>query len=194
MITFDNVRILDHIEKIHSLNGIIYLWFCPELTAAKGSAKRKIEIEQVGQLIEALKIEDKIQYKESGAPYLPKYIYTSISISHSDGYFAVYISNVPAGVDIQVYKGRLIEGQHYFLSSAEQGRFNTVQDLQVIWGAKEAFYKQLEGNVQDLKNEVAITEINYESGKIVLEFQDDSFELSFNLTKDYCLVYTMDKE
>ncbi len=127
-------------------------------------------------------------YKDTGQPYLGNEYHENISISHSNGWFAIYLSNEAVGIDIEINHPRLLEGKHYFLNDAELLNFTSLHHLQIIWGAKEALYKKYEGNFEDIRNEVTTESIG--NKHINLTCKDQPETLHFQKIASQYLVYT----
>lgn len=130
----------------------------------------------------------KLFYKESGQPYLGSEYHENISISHSNGWFAIYLSNEAVGIDIEINHPRLLKGKHYFLNDTELLNFTSLHHLQIIWGAKEALFKKYEGNFEDIRNEV--TTENIAKNHINLSCNGNAEVLSFKKLATFYLVYT----
>lgn len=141
-----------------------------------GEKKREIEKDEVLRSLQDLGFESVISYKESGQPYLENYSGFFLSISHSNGWIAVYVSERPVGIDIETENPRMVEGASYFLNEKEQKYKSDVNTLHIIWGAKEAFYKWKEGKIKDLKNDVTI--LTVAKNTVIIEFQGsiDAFD------------------
>lgn len=127
-------------------------------------------------------------HKVSGQPFLGGDYLENISISHSNGWFAIYLSNEAVGIDIEIIHPRLLKGKHYFLNEAEMLTFSSKHHLQIIWGAKEALYKKYEGNFEDLRNEVTTESIG--NKKINLTCKGQPETLYFQKITSHYLVYT----
>jgi len=124
-----------------------------------GETKRSFEKNEVKKAIEQLGFNAELGYKASGQPYLVNHPDLFISISHSKGWIAVYISETPVGIDIESDNPRILMGTDYFVNDNESQFLGDLKSLHLIWGAKEAFYKWKEGQISDLKNEVTILKI-----------------------------------
>ena len=77
-----------------------------------------------------------------GKPQIPEH--GEISISHSGAYAAIYIDDVPCGVDIQVTKKSILRIQHKFCNPEDLEIFSDydlMDALHLIWCSKEAVYK-----------------------------------------------------
>ncbi len=148
-----------------------------QILKSKEKSKRSIELLEVRNTIQSLGFDPVVSYKESGQPILENHPELFISISHSKGWFAVYISDKPIGIDIEVKNQRLSDGSSYFLNEKENQFQHKVDDLEVIWGVKEAFYKLKEGKIFDLKNDV--TTIDIQQKHVVIEYQNKHFVFEF---------------
>lgn len=132
-----------------------------------------------------------ISYKTTGQPYLENASETFISISHAEGYFAVAVADHPIGIDIQSFRSRIGKGSSYFINENESQFLENENDLHLIWCAKEAFYKLLEGKIADLRLEVSIQIIDWEQSLIFLEYLGQQFRLEFKQLEGAFLVYTL---
>ena len=146
----------------------------------RGLKKREVETNAITERLSSIDNNLVLKHKSSGAPYTSNSIYTHISISHYGGYYPIYLSNKPVGIDVQIFKDSLLKGKHYFVNDDEESNIELTQtNLHLIWAAKEAFYKKKSGEINDLKNEVSIIEID-EVGKLIrLKYQKEVFVLNF---------------
>jgi 4'-phosphopantetheinyl transferase len=133
----------------------------------------------------------RISYRESGQPFLEHFPDKHISISHADGWFAVGVSNLPIGIDIQSIRTRIGKGSSYFINEEEHQFQDNNEQLHLIWCAKEAFYKLLEGNIADLRQEVSIVEINPQTSSIQLTYFGKEVVLHFIPLEGAYLVHTL---
>lgn len=136
----------------------------------------------------------RVSHAPSGAPFIVGMPELAISISHSRGYFAIYTSEYgKVGVDIQVFKPHLGLNADYFLNENEllNPEWKTNDSiLHQIWGAKEALFKLLKGDVGNIKE--SITVIAIDEGNLSLEFQGKSFFANSLSLEDSILVYLHD--
>ena len=85
-----------------------------------GENKRELEKQGVRESLLKLGFDTAVLYRESGQPYLEHYPEFFVSISHSKGWFAVYVAVHPVGIDIEVENPRIKEGASYFVNEQEQ--------------------------------------------------------------------------
>ena len=180
---------LSHVKTIPTPLGEVYVWRLADYAqACKLQGKRAVEREAIQQLLIALGYgENVLTYLPSGQPVF-RNSEKHLSISHSDGWFAVYIASEPVGIDVQVPSPRLEQGKHYFLNEQEQ-HLTDLDTLHAIWGAKEALYKKYGGQLADLRGEVTFQSYDVYMQKIKLLFSDrlESFTV-FNRA-NYWLVF-----
>ncbi|PHR44611.1 MAG: hypothetical protein COA32_14545 [Fluviicola sp.] len=156
-----------------------------------GLKKKEIERQEVHEMLTSIDAGLILEYKSNGAPFTSNSIYTHISISHYGGHYAIYLSNKPVGVDIQVFKSSLAKGKHYFVNEAEESSIELSKiNLHLIWTAKEAFYKMHSGEIPDLKNEVSIKKIDESDKSIALNYAHADFLLNYLIFENHLLTWT----
>ena len=85
---------------------------------------------------------DKVLFNDNGAPYLTDHRYCSIS--HTDGYGAVVVSDNKTGVDVEIYKDKITRIASKFVHPAEgfvNKSENSLKMLTRLWTVKESVYK-----------------------------------------------------
>ena len=85
---------------------------------------------------------DKVLFNDNGAPYLTDHRYCSIS--HTDGYGAVVVSDNKIGVDVEIYKDKITRIASKFVHPAEgfvNKSENSLKMLTRLWTVKESVYK-----------------------------------------------------
>ena len=85
---------------------------------------------------------DKFLFNDNGAPYLTDHRYCSIS--HTDGYGAVVVSDNKTGVDVEIYKDKITRIASKFVHPAEvfvNKSENYLKMLTRLWTVKESVYK-----------------------------------------------------
>ena len=132
-----------------------------------------------------------IEHNENGAPYIRGYD-DYISISHSDNFFAIQISNENiVGVDIQIYKEGIEKGMNYFVNNNDKKNIEINRDsLHIIWAVKEAVYKLLKGKVNRYKEDLTILSIS-DSDIVKVQFDNRIVKCKFILHDKFILVYVI---
>ena len=113
-----------------------------------------------------------IEHTDTGKPFILGNENLLLSISHAQNHIAVYLSeNNPVGIDIEIENPQIRNARSRFVNAAEEIIFQqfTMEDLHLVWGAKEAIYKYYGGQFISLENEVTILEIDRVSSKILAE-------------------------
>ena len=172
--------------------GEIHIWQVEKYSAriAAGEKKRSIERSQILSKLVELGFEESLNHKSTGQPFIQGRDDIFLSISHSNGIIAIYCANCPIGIDIEHKRSSLFQGRSYFVNEREEKLDLTEELLQIIWGAKEAFYKKLEGQIVDLKNDVTICFVDMEEGIVQLEYDFKQVQLRFRVTVGLYLVYS----
>ena len=168
------------------------------LELIKSPQKRK-QFLSVRSLIKLNDIQLKdLYYNEFGAPQLKSNKY--ISISHTNNYSAIAISNNPVGVDIEHFKDKIKKIKHKFISNAETKLIdiNSVRDLTVVWSIKESIYKLYKKQGLSFKNNIKIKSISddFKNCSVLVEDLDKkSFFNSENIIhSDYiCSIVKQDE-
>ena len=156
---------------------------------ARGMNKRAVEKGGIQKLLQKLGYGNlEIGYKQTGQPYFKQKPELFLSVSHAKGWFAVIVGSKAVGVDIQTFSSRLNQGQDYFRNEHELAFAEDDRALHLIWGAKEAFYKLMEGQIPDLKEEVKLTSILDET--LILEFESGKYDLGYKILEEAFLVFT----
>ena len=111
-----------------------------------------------------------IKYGDTGRPYLENGMY--ISISHTDGYAAVYLSrSIPVGIDIEVRSPRALNLISRFES--EYGNIVLPDQATLCWSAKESIFKLLGPDLSDFKESMRVCRFNeMNPGKINVKLTD----------------------
>ncbi len=107
------------------------------------SDKRKMEKLAVYCLFQEMSLDySSLTYSLSGRPLLKD---TFISISHTDNFVAVALSEQPLGLDIQKIDRRIKNLKNRFVSDDEWiDSENEIIHLMLHWSAKEAMYKWID--------------------------------------------------
>jgi 4'-phosphopantetheinyl transferase len=183
---------MNYLKKIKTRTGHIWLMNAVDNDILRGKFKNKIEFERyvVGLIVKDVIGNYSISHLKNGAPILNGDEGSYISISHSKNYFAVYYSKrEPVGIDVEIIQKSLFEGAHYFLNEIELCQDWTNDELHIIWGVKEAFFKMKQGKLENLVNAITVDKIN--QNKIIINCDEEiaGFEVSF--FKAGVLIYSL---
>ncbi len=193
----------------------IYVWEIEEsyssllegITLTKRSEKRllsmKSELHQRGFLSvrhllkEAGYSDTDLFYNDHGKPFLIDGKH--ISITHSYTFAAIIISTEEVGIDIEKNREKIKIIQHKFVNF-ERGFIhkndNYIEQLTVIWGAKESLYKIYPYGGLTFKNDIDIASFKISSGQttgyINVENWQKMYEIFFEQFEGFTLVYAID--
>lgn len=135
-----------------------------------------------------------LYYSEDGKPHLTDG--KCITISHSHHFSAIAISNIPAGIDLELRRDlikkigpKFCKSEYDFL---EINASDYIRQLTVIWGAKEAVFK-IENKVGiSFKDHIFVQnfQMNHQKAKVKLDFENVTkfFDMNFYEIEDYTLV------
>lgn len=186
------------LQKLDVANGTVWIGRDTRTSEEKGAHRRTAEKDFIRLMLAGILDEPSvvIEHKPSGEPYLPVFPGLFISISHSGGWYAVYISSSQrVGVDIQVLRESILKGTDYFLNDLERSNAHWIKDLDILhrlWGAKEALYKLLGGAEQEPEKAfTASTVETKDPGMLAIEHEGKEYLLTAAKYEEYYLVYTI---
>ena len=158
--------------------------------------KNELVREQFLAVRKILQLEDpsyKIRYDESGKPYINSDL--NISISHSKSMAAIVFSEHNlAGIDIEHKQNKIIRIKNKFLNDSEklenEYQYN-VDNLTMMWTAKESIYKALGIKGVSLSDNIIIKNINKSKGHgyYIKGKEKYKFDLKFFSIEEYILCY-----
>jgi len=123
-------------------------------------------------------------YDDFGKPHL-KGIDKDISISHSERWCSVIVSDISCGVDIQVYRDTVQRISNRFLSDIElteiEKKNNKLHYLHVYWGAKECIYKAYGKRKLEFRSHIFITSIDPTQCTAVGEIRYEDIHLTYDI-------------
>ncbi|GGK49050.1 MULTISPECIES: 4'-phosphopantetheinyl transferase family protein [Flavobacteriaceae] len=136
-------------------------------------------------------------YNGNGKPHLTNGKH--ISITHSFIFSAIIISDVEVGIDIEKNREKIKIIQDKFVNF-ERGFIHKdddyIQQLTVIWGAKESLYKIYPHGGLTFKNDIDINSFQIAdkktSGYIKVEGWDKNYRIEFHQIDGFTLVYALD--
>jgi len=156
----------------------------------------------VRKLLQVAGYEDNdLTYDTNGKPHLADG--KNISITHSYEFSAIIISSKNVGIDLEMNREKIVKIAHKFIDSEfdfikKEERY--IEQLSVIWGAKEALYKMCNSRSLSFKQDMHIQpfSLNQETGKALVACKELNFECQFNFHfesfENYTLVYALEHE
>ncbi|TVQ87790.1 MAG: 4'-phosphopantetheinyl transferase superfamily protein [Bacteroidetes bacterium] len=142
-----------------------------------------------------------ICYDEYGKPYLNNGV-RHISVSHSGKYSALIASpKYTVGIDIERMEEKIKRIEHKFLNESEMfenGKGLSIEQLYIIWAAKETLYK-LHGKRDILFREhiyiepFDVQEQGLIYGTIKTDYDEKIYPVEYQMLDDYILAYALDK-
>jgi phosphopantetheinyl transferase len=159
------------------------------------------EIHQKGylsirHLLKILGYEDiDLFYTDDGKPHLKDGKH--ISITHSFIYSGIIISDYPVGIDIEMNREKIIKIASKFL--ADEFNFleeeKLIEQLTVIWGAKESLYKIHPDGGLLFKHHLPIESFKLSNGQTKGWIKKDNFyenySIYFEQLENFTLVYAI---
>lgn len=128
-----------------------------------------------------------IIYDSNGKPTMAN---QSISISHSKNYVAVIVGkNKTVAVDVEEYREQVMNVAHKFVLAEEKTDFNSLEDLILLWSAKETLFKLTNATPDFKKFRVKKTD-KHLCGEVMNEGVAKSIKMSYFRGEKYCLVWT----
>ena len=158
--------------------------------------KKELVKEQFLAVRKTLQLEDpsyKIRYDDSGKPFINSDL--NISISHSKCMAAIVFSEHNlAGIDIEYKQNKIIRIKNKFLNDSEklenEYQYN-VDNLTMMWTAKESIYKALGIKGVSFSDNIIIKNINKSKGHgyYIKGKEKYKFDLKFFSIEEYILCY-----
>jgi len=138
-----------------------------------------------------------LYYNGNGKPHLTNGKH--ISITHSFTFSAIAISEKEVGIDIEKNREKIKIIQHKFVNF-ERGFIHKdddyIQQLTVIWGAKESLYKIYPYGGLTFKNDIDINSFQMAdkktTGFIKVKDWDKQYEIGFEQLDNFTLVYALE--
>ena len=148
-------------------------------------------------LLSGRKTRGAVKKDECGKPRLMDSTY-HISISHSSELAAVVAGPVNVGIDIQIFVQKIDHLAHKFVHPTEElflTASTRLEQLHVLWCAKEALYKGYGRRQLDFKEHIRVSPFTYSPkcgkmrGSIQKERETHFFELIYEVRLPYFMVY-----
>ncbi len=136
-------------------------------------------------------------YTENGKPHLKNG--KRISITHSFTFSALIISDTEVGIDVEKNREKIKIIQHKFINF-EKGFIheddNYIEQLTVIWGAKESLYKIYPFGGLTFKNDIDINSFQIAdkktTGYIKVKNWNKKYDIHFEQLNEFTLVYALE--
>lgn len=134
-------------------------------------------------------------YTTDGKPHLMDG--QQISITHSHSFSAIIISNNAVGIDMEKNREKIKRIASKFVGSENDylTEENLVQQLTVLWGAKESLFKIHPDGGLLFKHHLPIEPFTLSDKKTIGWIKKDNYYEKYNIffeqIKDYTLVYAM---
>lgn len=132
-----------------------------------------------------------LQYDESGKPHLnPNNCHTEpveVSISHSNNFSTLIISNQKVGIDIEMQRDKIIRIADKFVNNKESlrlGDTNTldyIKKLTVKWGAKEAIFKIRNEPGISFKDHIWVNSFEIRDQKTIATLEMENVKQQFSI-------------
>lgn len=135
--TFTHLAVWQLTETTHELLSA-YQYdtsFVDEIKNEKRKREKLVARILISSIINA---EPKISYEKSGKPTLSN---INVSITHSDNYVGVLVSNKQVGIDMETINERAAKVRHKYLTNKELDWCIDNHKHTLVWSAKEAAYK-----------------------------------------------------
>lgn len=136
-----------------------------------------------------------IFYTEDGKPHLKDG--KQISITHSHCFSAIIISSTMVGIDIELNREKIKRVASKFVGSESDylTEKKLVEQLTVLWGAKESLFKIHPDGGLLFKHHLPIEPFTLEDKKTIGWIKKDNYFEKYNIffeqIEDYTLVYAM---
>lgn len=172
-----------------------------EFLARVSAEKRRQEHLASRVLLKALLGEEtKVEYRSTGAPFLPNNPY-QISISHTKDYVAVILDQQPTGIDIEYRSDRVVKIRKRFMNPEEEVAIDPaheVEHLLIHWCAKETLFKIIDQEGVDFQQHLHVKPFVFamEGTFSVQETRtaaNQEFVLAYKVMPDYVMTWMIKK-
>jgi len=140
-----------------------------------------------------------LYYDDKGKPHLNGEKY--ISISHSNGFSAILISDESIGLDIEQLKEKTLKIASRFMDISHLENLSIedkVKKATVIWGIKESIFKIKNETGISFPNDIFEEDFSWEDKKATatLKFnkKEEKFQILFDAIEDYIFVCAFEKK
>lgn len=175
-------------ESLEELEGAITLTDCESdyYNTISSESRRKEWLASRVIVRKELGVEVSTKYKNRIPTLIGSDLF--LSISHCDNLVAVYLSDVPCGVDIENFCRNFDRVASRFLS-AEELTYIKGKDVALAWSIKEAAYKRIRVSDIDFATMFTIKKIDREGGFSILSYNNVDYKFKFIGLRQQNLVY-----
>ncbi len=140
-----------------------------------------------------------LHYDATGKPFLKNG--KNISISHSNNFSAIIISERIVGIDIELKRNKIINiaekfNKLDFSYLNKENESDYISKLTTLWGAKEAIFKICNIPALSYKNDIFINPFEMEHKKTIAQLKKEqllkNFDIYFEEVENYQLVYAFE--
>jgi len=150
--------------------------YADRIARLQEDSRRMREILAVRCLLKAMTGEEqRVLYDKDGKPLAPQqmesvryengkeihYVWSHLSISHTDGWAAVILSDHPVGIDIERLGRKVQHVTSHFLKAPEMEFLQDDVELHIAWCVKESLFKILGRDYYDLRRRTSVRKICY---------------------------------
>lgn len=183
---------MEFLQRIKTKIGNIWISNATEngLVKFEGESRQKFEAQFLREVLCSINENYELEHELNGAPTLKNHPHLHISISHSDQWFAVYISEqFRVGIDIEIQSSGIDKAKKLFLNEWEISNLQLSEDhLKIAWGIKESVFKMCRGDIRSLSKDIRITSIRKNQAEAFCKNQ--KINLQFQQSDTFTLVYT----
>lgn len=142
-----------------------------------------------------------LNYDSNGKPTLSDGKY--ISITHSFDFSAIIVSTKNVGIDIEKQREKIIRIADKFIETEFEfldKNKNYIEDLSIVWGAKESLYKMCNSRSLSFKQDMHVQDFtnNRTEGTAFVDCKELEFVCKFTFYfmtfENYTLVYALENE
>lgn len=155
------------------------------------SNARALEFAATRTMLHKIYPEQELEYDSCGAPSFRGSDNLSVSISHTEFYTCVVVSqNSSCAVDIELFSRNVSRVQSRYISPKE-AELKTDENFEILaWCAKETAYKYLRQQQVDLLKDLTL--VAYDSDAKIIKikaFESDILTMNFEFFNDLALVH-----
>jgi len=132
-----------------------------------------------------------LSHDPNGIPHLESG--QQLSISHTKNFAGIALGTKPLGVDLEVYRHKILRIAPRFLHAQESFAINgtqTIEKLTLIWTAKEALYKAIKQKGIIFSKQLIVSPFEWGDhqghAKVIISDKTLNFSLNFIIENVYC--------